>query len=100
MNTPSELNIGNWYKSPEIQEIFEIVAVEPDDDCIEIQYFDGEIEELDLASWDELNATEIAEPEDWSGPYEMSKEDMENYDDVIHPEAWDGPLNFLERDEQ
>ena len=100
MHTHSELTIGNWYKSPDIQEIFEIVAIDTEDDCIEIQYFDGEVEELDLDSWKELNATEIATPEDWSGPYEMNKEDLENYvDDVIHPEDWNGPLTFIERDD-
>ena len=99
MHNYQELTIGNWYKSPEIQEIFEIVAVDPQDDCIEIQYFNGEIGELDLDSWNELHVVETNAPEDWSGVYEMNKEDLENYDDVIHPEDWDGPLTFFDKEE-
>ncbi len=100
MHTHSELTIGNWYKSQDIQKIFEIVAIDAEDDCIEIQYFDGEVEELDIDSWNELNTIEVAAPEDWCGPYEMNKEDLENYtDDVIHPEDWNGPLTFIEKDE-
>lgn len=55
MHKYADLVSINWYKSPDIQEIFEIVAVDPDDDCIAIQYFNGEIEELDLDAWNELN---------------------------------------------
>ena len=97
MHTYSELIIGNWYKSPENEDIFEIVAVDAKDDYIEIQYFNGEIAELDLNSWNELHIAPIATPEDWSGPYEISKEDLENYtENVIHPKNWDNPLTFIE----
>ena len=96
MNRYSEIDIGNWYKNPEAQAIFEIVAIDQENDCIEIQYFDGAIEELDLESWNELSIMEVAAPEDWSGAYEMNKEDLDGYVDVIHPENWNGPLTSLE----
>jgi hypothetical protein len=99
MHNYSELTIGSWYKSPEVQEVFEIVAIDSEDDCIEIQYFNGEIEELDLDSWNNLNVAEIDAPEDWSGAYEMTKEDLENYEDIIHPEDWDGPLTSLDKED-
>jgi hypothetical protein len=97
MHNYSELIIGNWYKSTEIQDVFEIVAIDEEDDCIEIQYFSGEIAELDLDSWNNLNLTAIDPPEDWTGAYEMNKEDLEEYDEVIRPEDWDGPLTFLDK---
>jgi hypothetical protein len=98
MHNYQELAIGVWYKSPEIQDIFEIVALDPENDCIEIQYFNGEIEEMDLSSWNELNIVEIDPPEDWSGAYEMNKEDLENYEDIIRPEDWGGPLTHLDKE--
>ena len=100
MHNYSELIIGNWYKSPEIQEIFEIIAVDDEEDCIEIQYFNGEIGELDLEAWNNLNISEVEPPEDWSGAYEITKEDLDEREDVIHPEDWDGPLTFLDKEDE
>jgi hypothetical protein len=39
--------IGEWYRRPG-GETFEVVAIDPDDRTIEIQYFDGTVEELEL----------------------------------------------------
>ena len=90
--------IGLWYKSPDINEIFEIVAIDNEDSTIEIQYFDGSLEEIDFDIWKSLHASEIAAPEDWSGPYEMNKEDLSYLDEIIHPHDWSGPLSHIESD--
>jgi len=90
-------DVGVWYRSPEMAEIFEVVGIDQDDDCIDIQYFNGDIEELDSATWREIQATEVAEPEDWSGAYKMSQEDLTGYiDEVIHPERHSNPIADLE----
>jgi hypothetical protein len=47
--------IGQWYRRPG-GDSFEVVAVDPDDRTIEIQYFDGTIEELELEEWLEYEA--------------------------------------------
>ena len=104
MQSYTDLNIGAWYKRPDLKKIFEIVAIDQDEDCIEIQYFDGEIEELDLDTWNELQIISVAAPEDWSGPYEMNKEDLENYDDDLHPNPnptpdWNSPFKFIDRED-
>ena len=39
--------IGKWYLDNGDKQLFEIVAIDDDDETIEIQYFDGAIEELD-----------------------------------------------------
>ncbi|MRX26995.1 DUF6763 family protein [Kangiella sp. HZ709] len=62
---------GHWYKRPDLNDVFEVVAIDDDEGTIEIQYFNGEIEELDLASWQELYIAEAAAPEDWSGALEV-----------------------------
>jgi hypothetical protein len=66
--------IGDWYRLTG-GELFEVVALDEDDGTIEIQYFDGTIEEMDVEDWNEQwddGALESAEaPEDWSGSVDI-----------------------------
>jgi len=63
-------DIGEWYRIRG-GELLEVVAIDEDDGTIEVQYFDGTVEELDLADWQAQRTKgeiEDAEaPEDWSG---------------------------------
>jgi hypothetical protein len=59
--------IGQWYQDMQ-QRLFEVVAA--DEDSIEIQFYDGDVEELDLETWHQLNVTPAAEPSDASGLYD------------------------------
>lgn len=89
--------VGKWYRNHDINNIFEVVA--SDDDSVEIQYFAGEIEEVDLDTWYDLDLKQIPAPEDWSGPFELSHDDMGYSDETLHPEDWSGPLTDLEPDD-
>ncbi|MBX3694498.1 MAG: hypothetical protein KF790_04945 [Steroidobacteraceae bacterium] len=66
--------IGTWYRL-DGGELFEVVAYDPDDGTIEIQYFDGTVEEMDRDDWElqgEENRLEEAEaPDDWSGSVDV-----------------------------
>ncbi|MCW5572743.1 MAG: hypothetical protein KIT37_06895 [Steroidobacteraceae bacterium] len=66
--------IGTWYRL-DGGELFEVVAYDPDDGTIEIQYFDGTVEEMDRDDWElqgEENRLEEAEaPDDWSGSFDV-----------------------------
>lgn len=88
--------VGAWYQDLEFLSSFEVVASDDKDDCVEIQYFNGEIEEVDLETWYELDLSPIPAPDDWSGPYEMAKEDMGYTDDVLHPDDWSNPLEEID----
>ncbi|MFW2438791.1 MAG: DUF6763 family protein [Arenicellales bacterium] len=73
--------IGKWYLDNVDGQLFEIVAIDDEDDTIEIQYFDGSIEELDLELWNEMGLTSAAPPEDWSGPFDdLEADDMADPD--------------------
>ncbi|WP_223668981.1 DUF6763 family protein [Kangiella shandongensis] len=61
---------GQWYKRLDLDASFEVVAIDRDEECIEIQYYSGEIEEIDQASWELLELSPIAPPDNWSGAYE------------------------------
>jgi hypothetical protein len=69
--------IGKWYERPG-GESFEVVALDADDGTIEIQYFDGTVEELDLDEWREEEIREAEAPEDWTGSVDVEPEDTEN----------------------
>jgi hypothetical protein len=72
-------SIGDWYRLKEGGALFEVVAFDDDDGTIEIQYFDGTVEEMDVEDWDaqwEDGALESAEPpEDWSGSVDVESDD-------------------------
>lgn len=91
--------IGNWYKNQEVDNIFEVVAADEAEGYVEIQYFTGEIDELDLEFWYELDIRQVPAPEDWSGPFELSREDLDYFEETFHPEDWSGPLTDLEPDD-
>ena len=72
--------IGDWYRLRG-GELFEVVAVDDDAGTIEIQYFDGTVEEMEREDWDaqwEEGALEAAEaPEDWTGSVDVEAVDEE-----------------------
>ena len=72
--------IGDWYRSNG-GELFEVVAVDEDDGTIDIQYFDGTVEEMEREDWEaqwEEGQIEAAEPpEDWSGSVDVEAGDEE-----------------------
>jgi len=68
--------IGEWYINAN-KDKFEVVAIDEDDSTVEIQHFDGTIEELELnpEQWFESEIMQIQPPEDWSGSYDIQRED-------------------------
>lgn len=88
--------IGNWYQAQN-GETFEVVAVDEADATIEIQYFDGAIEEIDLENWLELRIRDAHPPEDWSGSMDIERVDygVDLEDGVI--EDWNNPLDAVDR---
>jgi hypothetical protein len=69
---------GQWYENLEEEEQFRVLSVDEDSELVEIEYLDGDIEELDLETWHEMDLDKIAEPEGWS---ESDDEDDSDEDD-------------------
>jgi hypothetical protein len=86
--------VGNWYKNVEEEKEFEVVAVDEDAQTVEIQYFEGEVEEIDLDSWYELVLEPIEAPEDWSGAYDQMEQDDLGYDTTSNEKKED-PLKDI-----
>lgn len=91
--------VGTWYWDVEHSLQFEIVATDEVDGGIEIQYFEGELEELDIDTWYSMRVVSISAPKDWSGPFELDKEDYSDLkdDQAQHPASdWTNPLDSVE----
>jgi hypothetical protein len=88
--------IGAWYWDVDHSVQFEIVATDKKGN-IEIQYFEGEIEEIDSETWFSMHIRSIAPPADWTGPFEVEPADYhELKEDVQHPEDGHSPLDDVE----
>ncbi len=88
--------IGQWFRRPN-GTLFEVVAIDEDDMTVEIQQFDGTIDELDIERWPKLLLTEVSAPEDWSGSVDMDPEDYTGRNDVELPNGYYDPLAFLDK---
>jgi hypothetical protein len=81
---------GRWYLDIERDEIFKVIAVDENDDVVEIQHADGEIEELESADWYEMDLERAGEPEDWLREDEEAEEEAEDDEDWRDDdEDWD-----------
>ena len=87
--------IGSWYKH-ENGETFEVVALDAEDATVEIQYFDGTIEELDLDEWEQMEIQAAEPPEDWSGSVDVDDEELDELADKPEQD-FDDPLEYLDR---
>jgi hypothetical protein len=85
--------IGSWFRVDE-GKTFEVVAVDEKDLTVEIQHFDGTIEELDVDSWRQMSAEPIEAPEDWSGSLDVDTLDLPESEEK-HQDFAD-PLNFVD----
>jgi hypothetical protein len=73
---------GNWYTHRDKGQTFQVVAVDEDRDVIEIQYFDGDLEQIDTDAWYDMDL-EIAEPpEDERGPLDDDRTDDGRYSET------------------
>jgi hypothetical protein len=88
--------IGKWFRRPN-GSLFEVVAVDESDGTIEIQHFDGTIDEVELESWPELLLIEVSPPEDWSGSVDMDPDDYVGRKEGEMPAGFHDPLEFLHK---
>jgi hypothetical protein len=69
---------GEWYRVGD-DALLEVVAFDAAEGAVEVQYFDGTVEEFELADWRAQRAagtiSEAEPPEDWSGSVDVDPED-------------------------
>jgi len=90
--------VGDWYEGRD-GALFEVVAIDSDDHTIEVQHFDGTLEEFDMDGWMALAPQETEAPEDWSGSFDIEPEDREDEVESLNTAPpWLGAVH-LDRDE-
>jgi uncharacterized protein DUF6763 len=82
-----EPTVGQWYEDLENDETFQVLRVDEDREIVEIQHLDGDIEELDVDGWAELDLELSEEPEGWSGSRAEKEEDDDEDED--EDDDWD-----------
>ena len=75
MATDIDPIIGNWYQHLEKGQIFLVVSMDLESEVLEVQHFDGDLEEIILSNWYELNIEISEAPENWSGPIDIAELD-------------------------
>lgn len=95
---PNELDpvIGQWYLHRDKGEMFRVVAVDAASATVEIQSFSGDVEELEMDAWREMDIETAEEPEDWTGPFdEVEPEDLGYSETAMTPQDWRRSVEVL-----
>jgi hypothetical protein len=68
--------IGQWYQRSDKGDMFVVTGIDDHSGAIEIQAFDGDLDEIEANLWNAL-PLELAEaPEDETGPLDVDPEDL------------------------
>lgn len=67
--------VGSWYRRLDRPQPFQVVAFDEDAATIDIEYFDGTVDEWPLTHWRSLPIESCAAPEDWTGPFDNLDDD-------------------------
>jgi hypothetical protein len=85
MTTITDPVIGSWYKDVENNLTFKVVALDEEDDSIEVQFANGDISEYDNDTWYNATFDYIEAAEDWSAAYgEIEADDLGYSDPDTH----------------
>src|SRR6266849_3254277 len=95
--------VGQWYRGG-TNELFEVVAIDDQDQTIEIQYFDGTVTEVDFDSWNEQLLDELIDaadaPEDWSGAVDVEAEDLDReFEDIAGTQFIQRSAQYQQQDQ-
>lgn len=89
MPTEADPIIGTWYEHTDKGQKFEVVSLDEDNGVIGIQYFDGDLDEIDLDTWYEMDIVTSEAPEDWTGPVdEVPKDELGTASPLQAGEDW------------
>ena len=74
---PTEIDpiVDNWYQHLDKGQRFQVLDYNEDEGLIEIQHFDGDLEEISLEEWYQLDLDTAEAPENWSGPLDIGTKD-------------------------
>jgi hypothetical protein len=81
-----EPQAGQWYEDLDNEEAFQVLAVDPDEEIVRIQWPDREIREISLDQWNEMDLDLALPPEGWVDDVVTDDEEDEEEEE---DEDWD-----------
>jgi hypothetical protein len=88
--------VGQWYSHQDKGQMFQVVAFDEDAGLIELQDFDGDVDEVDVETWHEMPLEPAEAPEDWTGPVDdVDAEDLGYSEGEVQARDWRAPLDGL-----
>ena len=91
---------GQWYENLEEEEPFRVLSMDEDSELVEIEYLDGDIEEIDLETWHEMDLELTQEPEGWSESHDEDEDEEEEHDDWDDEDEDDDDLDDDEDEDE
>ena len=67
--------LNSWYYHTDKGQSFQVVAIDESNGLVEIQNFDGDVDEIDMSQWQDMDIALGEEPENFSGPYDVGELD-------------------------
>jgi len=96
MNTKVVPVVDEWYQYLGKGQRFKVVAIDEASDVIEIQHFDGDIEEIEFPEWRQLNIEAAQDPENISGAFDVGEIDDLGTEVTDTSQAeWEAPLQEI-----
>ena len=93
MPTNADPIVEQWYSQSDKGQRFLVAAVDEKAGTVEIQHFDGDLEELSLSDWYQRDIEVSEAPENWSGALDISEQDDLGTEITdTSPEDWSDPL--------
>jgi len=93
--------VDNWYFHLDKGQRFYVVAVDEKSNTIEIQHFDGDVEEVSMDDWLEMNIVVGEPPANWSGATDIGETDDYGTEVTDTSSAdWNEPLRETEYSEK
>lgn len=90
-----------WYAHLDKGQRFYVTAVDESNATIEVQHFDGDIEEFSLEEWRELEIELSEAPENWAGALDITEQDDFGTEITdTSPEDWRDPEKEFQENEQ
>jgi len=94
---PRRPEIGQWYTHRDKGEVFQVVGYDDRSQTVEIQSFDGDVDEIAAETWQSLVLERCEPPEDWTGPMDdIEKDDLGYSETEMKPVDWTQPLQPLQ----
>lgn len=98
MSNEIDPRVDQWYRHTDKGQQFYVTAIDRKNGDIEVQHFDGDIEEFSLAEWRNLDIELSEEPGNWSGGLDIGNvEDLGTEITDTTAADWEEPLQEIHK---